>query len=289
MPIDLKGAKKIGFKWAIWDYGRDEWASVSQTKPSAPQLPSDTVFSIDQAIEMQEKGTKPARRGQAPAAKSPYTPQLPAQGPSVAPRDEQSFFSLPGPEQAGQQGYGQPQPMQQPQQYTQPQQRAPLQQPRQAVQRPALPTMRATMAEMVTPAAAGGVAMGVVMGIPILNACLPVWFIGGILGAFLLLTESPVRSTLAPDVAAKIGAFAGLIGAVVSLIVSFIAIVFVGDAIISLAGAQSSEVSMLALNAMGVDNDLDIYFAIFSLVSRIVLFPLFGALGAVLYVKYGSK
>ncbi len=127
------------------------------------------------------------------------------------------------------------------------------------------------------------------MGIPLINICMPVWFAGGILAAFLLLAESPVKSTLDTREAAKIGAFAGAVGAIVSLLVSFVAIVFIGEAIIEIAGARSSEVTMLALNGMGVDNDLDLLFGAFTLISRLILFPLFGALGAVLYIKYGRK
>ncbi len=119
MPIDLAGAKKIGFKWAVWNYEKSEWASVSIDKPAASQASSDAIFSIDVAIDMQQKGIIPSRRGaqpqrpaaQAPpqayqpapqqyqqAAPSPYMPQLPGQPPAVVRAESQSFFSLPSPE-----------------------------------------------------------------------------------------------------------------------------------------------------------------------------------------------
>ena len=289
MAIDLKGAKKIGFMWAVWDYGREEWSSVSANKPPPSQAPSDSVFSIDSAIEMQEKGIGPSKRMTGAEAQpreaveeSPYTPRLPQQGGPAVVRADSSFFSLPSQEQLEAE-----------------QRRAPVQERRvayaaegaQAAQKQAMPFMNMKRVDVVTPAIAGGIAMGVLMGIPVLNVCVPAWFLGGMLGVFLLLAESPVRSTLAPREAARIGALVGVVGAVVSLLVSFIAIVFVGDAIISMAGGSGSEITMLALNAIGVDgsNDIDLFFAVFTIISRLILFPIFGALGGVLYVKYGRK
>jgi len=291
MAVDLKGAKNIGFKWAVWSYEKGDWVSVSADKPDG--VPSDSVFSIDAAMEMQSNGIEPRRRGgQQPLKMQPYAPPpiIPEQAPApIVQRSDKpdSFFSLPSPEKLAEQ-----------QRAYQEQQAAsvarmqaaaaPAQQ--QPVQRgPALPTIKPTSAEILTPAVAGGIVMGVVMGIPIVNICLPAWLLGGFLAVFLLLAESPIRSTLSPEEAAKVGAAAGVIGAIVSLIVSFVAIVFAGDAIISAAGGNTSQLTMLVLNAMGVDNDLDIYFVIFSLISRLALFPLFGALGAVVYVKYGRK
>ncbi|VVC04662.1 Uncharacterised protein [Candidatus Burarchaeum australiense] len=308
MAIDLAGAKKIGFKWAVWNYEKNEWGSVSIDKPGPSQAPSDAIFSIDVAIEMQQKGVEPARRGKAPPAVPPqqprqapqqpaqqypqqpptnapsqYVPQLPPQGPTTM-RGGSSFFSLPSPDRAAEQLQA---PWQQP---SMPQMAPAAVAPAQTVQRPALPPLRVSGMDLLTPAIAGGIAMGVVMGIPVLNICIPVWLLGGVLGAFLLLAGAPVRSTLTPPDAAKIGAFAGLIGAVVSLIVSFSASVFVGSSVIDLAGAKNNQAVMLALNAMGIaDNVGDVWFVLFLLISRLVLFAIFGELGAVLYVKYGRK
>jgi len=305
MPIDLAGAKKIGFKWAVWNYEKSEWASVSIDKPAASQAPSDAIFSIEVAIEMQQKGIIPSRRGapqrppagaQAPpqaapqalpqqyqqAAPSPYMPQLPGQPPAVVRADSQSFFSLPSAEKLAEEQRRIVQ-----QQATMPQQMAAAQ----VMRRQELPKIRATTTDLITPAVAGGIAMGVIMGIPVINVCIPVWLLGGVLATFLLLAGAPVKSTLSAQDAAKIGALTGLVGALVSLVVSFIAIVFIGDAVIGVAGAKESQVSMLALNLMGLATytNLDVLFVLFTLVSRLVLFPLFGALGAVLYVKYGRK
>ena len=294
MSVDLKGAKNIGFKWAVWSYEKGDWDSVSAEKPDG--APADAIFSMDAAIEMQAKGIEPRRRGGGPAqqaappmTQAPYVPPMIPQAspaPTVQRMDKPaSFFSLPSAEKLAEQQkiY---QAAQAQQEVAAQAQRQPQQPARQAS---ALPTIKPTRAEIITPAVAGGIAMGVIMGIPIANLCVPAWFLGGILATFLLLAESPIRSTLAPEDAAKVGAVAGLVGAVVSLIVSFVAIVFAGEAVISAAGGNSSQLTLLVLNAMGVDNDLDIYFVLFSLVSRAVLFPLFGALGAVLYVRYGRK
>ena len=298
MPIDLAGAKKIGFKWAVWNYEKNEWGSVSIDKPAPSQAPSDSIFSIDIAVDMQQKGIMPTRRGaptQAPAAAppaaqppqqpffaSPYMPQLPAQSPTVARADSQSFFSLPSPQKLAEEQQKITQ-----QQAAMPQQMGPVP----AVRRQELPKIRVSGADIVTPAIAGGIAMGVIMGIPVLNICVPAWLLGGFLATFLLLAGAQVRSTLSTQDAAKVGALTGLVGALVSLIVSFIAVVFIGDAVIGLAGAKESQVAMLALNLMGLATytNLDVLFVLFTLVSRLVLFPLFGALGAVLYVKYGRK
>ena len=210
-------------------------------------------------------------------------PQLPGQPPTTVVRaDSQSFFSLPSPERLAEEQRKISQ-----QQAAMPQM-APAQQ---AARRQELPKISASTVEMITPAVAGGIAMGVIMGIPVLNVCIPVWLLGGVLATFLLLAGSPVRSNLSVQDAAKIGALTGFVGALVSLIVSFIAIVFIGDAVIGIAGAKESQVNMLALNLMGLATytNLDVLFVLFTLVSRLVLFPLFGALGAVLYVKYGRK
>ncbi|MFA6036362.1 MAG: hypothetical protein WC759_05390 [Candidatus Micrarchaeia archaeon] len=295
MAVDLKGAKNIGFKWAIWNPEKGDWASVSADKPEG--VPSECVFTIDSAIEMQSKGIEPRRRGgqqkQQPLAplpqQMPYVPpMIPQQAPPTVQReDKDSFFSLPSPEKLAEQQRA----YQQQAAYEQMQAQraaAPVQQaqPRQQL----LPTIRPTRAEMITPAVAGGIAMGVIMGIPVLNLCLPAWLLGGFLATFLLLAESPIRSTLAPEDAAKVGAITGVAAAIVSLIVSFVSNVFAGDAIIEAAGGKTSWVTGLALNAMGVSSsNPDIFFTLFLFISRLVLFPLFGALGAVLYVRYGRK
>ncbi|MDO8339868.1 MAG: hypothetical protein Q7T16_04390, partial [Candidatus Burarchaeum sp.] len=252
MPIDLAGAKKIGFKWAVWNYEKSEWASVSIDKPAASQAPSDAIFSIDVAVEMQQKGIIPSRRGaqpqrppagaqappQAPqpapqqyqqAAPSPYMPQLPGQPPAVVRADSQSFFSLPSAEKLAEE---QQRIMQQQAAMPQRMAAAPV------MRRQELPKIRATTTDMITPAVAGGIAMGVIMGIPVLNVCAPVWLLGGVLATFLLLAGAPVKSNLTTQDAAKIGALAGLVGSLVSLVVSFIAIVFIGDAVIGVAGAK---------------------------------------------------
>jgi hypothetical protein len=311
MSVDLKGAKKIGFRWAVWSHDKMDWVSVSNDKPDAP---ADTIFSIDSAMEMNEKGIQPMRRAAPPKPSqqalmptqmaAPYIPpSVPsAPSPTVQRADKNSFFSLPSPEKLAEQQriYQPPQIPQQPAP-AQPRQKAQApepqrkqmpqpatSQPRQMQSQSNLPSMKPTRAEIITPAVAGGVAMGVIMGIPILNLCIPAWLLGGFLAIFLLLADSPIRSTIPPEYAARVGAAAGLVAAVVSLVVSFIAFVFLGDTIIAAAGGNTPG-TMLALNAIGVDDNFDGLFMVFLLISRLVLFPLLGALGAVVYVKYGRK
>lgn len=302
MSVDLKGAKKIGLKWAVWSHEKADWVSVSPDKPDAP---SDSVFSIDSAIEMHEKGIQPMRRAaqhrpaQQPSMNVNAPPYVPAQlpptpygPPTIQRADSKSFFSLPSPDKlAEQQRNYQPPVIPQAPLQAQPLQEQPR--PRQPERRmPApvsnLPSMKPTRAEVITPAVAGGVAMGVLMGIPVLNLCIPAWLLGGFLATFLLLADSPIRSTLAPEYAARVGAAAGLVAAFVSLFVSFIAFVFLGDTIIAAAGGNTPG-TMLALNAIGVDDNFDGLFMVFLLLSRLVLFPILGALGAVVYVRYGRK
>jgi len=72
---------------------------------------------------------------------------------------------------------------------------------------------------MLVPALIGGVAAGVLSGIPVINCLCCLWIIGGaILASYLLAKDSPVSLTAGDG--AIVGVFTGIVAAVVDLVIS---------------------------------------------------------------------
>ena len=68
------------------------------------------------------------------------------------------------------------------------------------------------------PALIGGVIVGLLSALPVLNYCCCIWAIGGgALACFLYIKSSPVP--VRPGDGAMVGAFAGLVGAIIYLII----------------------------------------------------------------------
>lgn len=79
------------------------------------------------------------------------------------------------------------------------------------------------------PALLGGLVVGLLSAIPFVNYCCCLWGIGGGgLAGFLFIKESPVR--VKPGDGAVIGALAGLIGALIYLIIGVPLAYFIGGA-----------------------------------------------------------
>src|SRR5215204_5655819 len=94
--------------------------------------------------------------------------------------------------------------------------------------------------DKMKPALIGGVVVGLLSAIPFLNYCCCIWAIGGgALACFLYIKSSPVP--VRPGDGAMIGAMAGLVGAVIYLVI--------GLPIAFLYGAEAME---QALSQSGV-------------------------------------
>src|SRR5215213_10150387 len=92
--------------------------------------------------------------------------------------------------------------------------------------------------DKLKPAVIGGVVVGLLSAIPFINYCCCIWAIGGgALACFLYIKSSPVP--VRPGDGAMIGAMAGLVGAVIYLIIGLpIALVY-GAAAMEQAFTQS--------------------------------------------------
>ena len=72
--------------------------------------------------------------------------------------------------------------------------------------------------DKLKPALLGGVIVGLLSALPILNYCCCIWAIGGgALASFLYIKSSPVP--VRPGDGAMVGAFAGLVGAIIYLVI----------------------------------------------------------------------
>ena len=72
--------------------------------------------------------------------------------------------------------------------------------------------------DKLKPALLGGVIVGLLSALPILNYCCCIWAIGGgALACFLYIKSSPVP--VRPGDGAMVGAFAGLVGAIIYLVI----------------------------------------------------------------------
>lgn len=92
--------------------------------------------------------------------------------------------------------------------------------------------------DKLKPALIGGVVVGLLSAIPFLNYCCCIWAIGGgALACFLYIKDSPVPVRAGDG--AQIGAFAGLIGAIIYLIIGLPIAILYGAAAMEQAFSQS--------------------------------------------------
>ena len=92
--------------------------------------------------------------------------------------------------------------------------------------------------DKLKPALIGGAIVGVLSAIPIVNYCCCIWAIGGgALACFLYIKSSPVP--VRPGDGAMVGALAGVVGAIIYLIIGMPIAYFYGAAAMEQAFSQS--------------------------------------------------
>jgi len=92
--------------------------------------------------------------------------------------------------------------------------------------------------EKLKPALLGGLVVGLLSAIPFVNYCCCIWAIGGgVLACFLYIKSSPVP--VRPGDGAVVGGLAGVVGAVIYLIIGLPIAFFYGAAAMEQAFSQS--------------------------------------------------
>jgi hypothetical protein len=153
---------------------------------------------------------------------------------------------------------------------------------------------------MWRPALVGGVLLGILSSLPVVNlfncVCCA-WIIGGgVLAAYLYVKDSPVPVTLGRGVA--LGLATGVIGAIVTAVFSIPL-----RLMMSRAGTSVREQLMQAVNqipnmppearetlrALAARGDLDILFLVFGLLLTLVIYCLFAMLGGAIGVALFEK
>ena len=93
--------------------------------------------------------------------------------------------------------------------------------------------------DKLKPALIGGAIVGILSAIPYVQTCCCIWAIGGgVLASFFYIKSSPVP--VRPGDGAMVGAFAGLVGAVIYLII--------GLPIVLLSGTEAMEQTLRQMN-----------------------------------------
>lgn len=145
---------------------------------------------------------------------------------------------------------------------------------------------------MFVPALIGGAFAGILSGIPLLNCLCCLWIIGGgMIAAHFLIKDSPV--SLSAGDGAIVGIFAGIIGAVVDLIIS-IPLTPITNAYFRKLMEKFSEFaedmpagweSLLEKGAF----ETSAPWAILGLVINVVIFSILGALGGIIGISLFKK
>ncbi|MEM3399311.1 MAG: hypothetical protein QXP42_00595 [Candidatus Micrarchaeia archaeon] len=147
------------------------------------------------------------------------------------------------------------------------------------------------MRTMITPAIAGGIAMGILMGIPLLNLSIITWFIGGFLSAYFLKHEAGGALRVSDGI--RVGAICGLFAAFVSTLVSFVISAFFGPAaygafLAPMVKYMSPDNAKLLLQILGLDITPDIFLTIIRFVAATFIFPILGAVGGAIGAKFSE-
>jgi len=142
---------------------------------------------------------------------------------------------------------------------------------------------RVSFFEMITPAFAGAIIIGLIAGIPVLSLLIFLYPIGGYV-AVSLVREYYERNLNMKD-AAKVGAFAGLLGGFfASLLLLIISIFFAENAIMFFRGVLGPENSEWLLTLSGMDPLVSLYTMRFRFLVNMVLCTILGTVGGVLFV-----
>lgn len=136
--------------------------------------------------------------------------------------------------------------------------------------------------EALTPAFVGGLIIGLITGIPGINLLIPLIAIGGYVAAKLACDYYEKRICEADSV--KVGAFAGLIGAVVgTIILMIIAVFFTEDAIKAFGSMMDPQTADFVLTLSGLDPYLSLLTLQLRFIANAVLGVAIGAAGGWLY------
>lgn len=139
--------------------------------------------------------------------------------------------------------------------------------------------------EMLTPAFIGGIIIGVIAGIPIFNLLLPLICIGGYLAVKFL--KEFYELEVNEKEAAKIGVFAGFIGAFLSgLVMLIIASLFVENFFKFFRDILGWEVANFLLLLSGFDVYTSLETLRLRFIANFIFCILFSSIGAWLYSKF---
>ena len=146
------------------------------------------------------------------------------------------------------------------------------------------------------PALYGGIIIGVISGIPFLNfvnclCCAGVLF-GGFMAVFFYKNDlTPAMSPLVSGDGIQLGALAGIIGAVISLVISYILILAIGN----VAGQAMYDMITSLYDSLGIldqippesldqmqQSMMEGELSPMSIVMTLILYPLFGLLGGLI-------
>jgi hypothetical protein len=157
--------------------------------------------------------------------------------------------------------------------------------------------------EMLRPALYGGLIMAVLSGVPFLNlincCCCAGVILGGFLAVFFYTRDlTPVMAPLETNDALKLGALAGVVGAVAGTILSAIFSVVAGDAgneavmgvIRQFEGSIPPEVMDQIETQMVEAGGFSAINLMIGFISSIIIYPIFGLLGGLIgYQVYRNK
>src|SRR3954453_6607759 len=138
------------------------------------------------------------------------------------------------------------------------------------------------MNDKIKPALIGGVILGILSAIPMVNYCCCIWaIVGGMLAAHLYIKASP--NPVSPADGAIVGAIAGAIGVVLIVVIGIPLQLILGTAVMSMMSGvmQNADPSQAAQmrDAMAASGGITIFNAIKGAVISGVIAVIFSAVG----------
>ncbi|MEM2974617.1 MAG: hypothetical protein QW112_03285 [Candidatus Micrarchaeia archaeon] len=150
------------------------------------------------------------------------------------------------------------------------------------------PDKRVSFFEMLTPAFIGGIVIGLIAGIPGLSIFIVLYPIGGYIAARFVVEF--YEKKIAVRDAAKVGAFAGMIGGFFASLLLLMVSIFLAESSISFfrstLGVENAE---LILTLSGIDPYVSLYTMRIRFLFNMVTCTILGALGGVVYAIRGKK
>jgi len=148
------------------------------------------------------------------------------------------------------------------------------------------------MNDKIKPALIGGVIVGILSAIPMVNYCCCIWaIVGGMVAAHLYIKASP--NPVSPADGAIVGAIAGAIGIVLIIVIGIPLQLILGTAMMSMMSGvmQNADPSQAAQfrEAMAASGGVTIFNAIKGAVISSVISVIFSAVGGLLGVALFEK